>query len=973
MASAFYQFLLINKRRFFWIFFAGAFITGYVQVLQNKTLKNDLAPSGVITLEKAFSFAKDTAIVGSWNSTKVEIKDVLSPGRRHQGTRTETAVSNILVDFFFIVFYTLWGIVVILWLQEDPLKKAEKRTGLLVALMIVAGVMDVIENLGMLSVIANYSGGSSNSLLHVIAFVKSLAAWSKFILLGLLLLYVLATIVFKKRGLVYLSSFIASRRENLHRYRVIIIGIVVFMLAIWISDQGQDLLVNVNAKEWGVGIFLAMLFMIACLNWYLAKLFFQTSKPTELFPFVEPPGKPEEKHISRFLGVATIIGPGAAILNTLTVTGLGYPFDIFPPEAWLMILLVIFYLLIKFDVAGLVLHMLATRMDNNLRKAAGYLLLLAIFFAVVLPLLLRLSVWATNHQPASLIYLYWHIVFLAIAFYITVSVRTAYFEGNGYLGRRVGTLVFYMALIGSTIFLLLNFFPLIFTKLHTNYITLPALQAGVIFYIFLFTILIRLSQKLETNFLLFLLLIALAASITGSDYHKVRRTAKPMLSSSDSMAPSLEAYFRGWVMARKDSILVNADYPIFLLNTYGGGIRAAAFHSIAINWLDSVFLSKGKPGFEHYCFSVSGASGGTIGAAVQAAYYDKYRKDSSKLNPHSFMEFYQRDFLSPVLVADMGRDFLAGSFSMNWWNDRAFITDQTWSVIASEKLQINLDKNYRQIWKIRRNDADYMVPLLLSNTLNVDDGLKGICAPIPLSSNDFPATVFIGALQDSLNAHLDSAERRELSLITGAFLSARFPYISPSGKMGPGYHFMDGGGKDNSGANTSELIFAALGRYADSVCNQKPIPASDTLFCQCMQHLRFYFVSINNSAHTDEPRQLVDNRFEPASPIVGIVNSGIDGNARAADKTLLIRYGQNDSLTHLGFYTAYFNIYPTIDKITDPGSKEPYRPVLPLGWQISEPALRRLSASFTPEGLDKMGTKGVRTLLKKLHFKNAVP
>lgn len=950
------------------MFFAGAFITGYVQVLQNKFLKTDLAPHGVVSLETTFNFTKDTAIVGAWKSMEVELKDLLRPEKRYQGTRSDTAVSNILIDFFFIAFYTLWGIIVILWLQEDPLKKAENRTGLLVTLMIVAGVMDVTENLGMLSVIAYKSGSGSTHLVHAIAFVKGLAAWIKFILLGAIALYVLATIVFKRRGLVYLSSFIAKRREALHRYRVIVIGIVVFMLAIWISDQGQDLLVNVNAKEWGVAIFLAMLFMIASLNWYLAKLFFQTGKPAQVYPFIEPLGKPEEKHISRFLGVATIIGPGAAILNTLKVTGLGYPFDIFPPEAWCLLLLVIFYLLIKFDVAVRVLELLAARMNNNRKRAAGYLLIMAFFLAIVVPLLLRLSVWASNHQPASLIYLYWHIIFLAIAFYITVSVRTEYFAADGYLGKKVGSLVFYMALTGSSIFLLLNFFPLVFSKLSTNYITLPALQAGVIFYIFLFTIIIRLSQKLETNFLLFLVLIALAASFTGSDYHKVRRTAKPLISHNDSTAPSLESYFRGWVLARKDSMLAHADYPLFLVNTYGGGIRAAAFHSIAINWLDSVFLQNGRPSFEHYCFSVSGASGGTIGAAVQAAYYDKYREDRAKLNPHSFMEFYQRDFLSPVLVADMGRDFLAGSFSMNWWDDRAYITDRTWSVIARAKLRINLEENYRQIWKIRKNDSDYKVPLLFSNTLNVDDGLKGICAPIPLSSNDFPATVFINALQDSLNAHVDSANRAEVSLITGAFLSARFPYISPSGKMGPGYHFMDGGGKDNSGANTSELIFAALGRYADSVCNQKPIPASDSIFCKCTQHLRFYFVSINNSAHTDAPRQLVDNRFEPASPIVGIVNSGIDGNARAADKTLLIRYGQNDSLTHLGFYTAYFNIYPTIDKIADPGSDATYRPVLPLGWQISEPALRRLSATFSQQGLDKMGKKGVKSLLEKLNI-----
>jgi hypothetical protein len=279
-------------------------------------------------------------------------------------------------------------------------------------------------------------------------------------------------------------------------------------------------------------------------------------------------------------------------------------------------------------------------------------------------------------------------------------------------------------------------------------------------------------------------------------------------------------------------------------------------------------------------------------------------------------------------------------------------------------MHITLDSNYTKIWKLKSDTTDYRVPLLFANTLNVDDGLKGICAPLPLSSHDFPATVFIRELQDGLNTRGDKdLNPREVSLITGAFLSARFPYLSPSGKMGAGYHFMDGGGKDNSGAGTSELIFAALGRYADSVRQQKPRPARDSLFCKLLDNIHFYFVSINSSAHTNEPRKLVDNRFEPISPIVGIVNSGIDGNAQAADNTLLIRYGNNDSLKHLGFHTSYFNIYPTADTITDPGSKKPYVPVLPLGWQISDPALRRLLASFQSPNIDQMGENGILKLL----------
>jgi len=47
----------------------------------------------------------------------------------------------------------------------------------------------------------------------------------------------------------------------------------------------------------------------------------------------------------------------------------------------------------------------------------------------------------------------------------------------------------------------------------------------------------------------------------------------------------------------------------------------------------------------------------------------------------------------------------------------------------------------------------YDVPLLFSNTLNVDDGLKGICAPVTLDFADFPEDIQIRDRINSLNAN----------------------------------------------------------------------------------------------------------------------------------------------------------------------------------------------------------------------------
>ncbi len=198
--------------------------------------------------------------------------------------------------------------------------------------------------------------------------------------------------------------------------------------------------------------------------------------------------------------------------------------------------------------------------------------------------------------------------------------------------------------------------------------------------------------------------------------------------------------------------------------------------------------------------------------------------------------------------------------------------------------------------------------------------------------------------------------------MTGSFLSARFPFISPGGKMGAGYHFIDGGGKDNSGASTSDLIYSTLARYAATYLVGEHPAYTDTLFISLVKKLRFYFVSISNSPHKIETRKLVENRMELISPLVGIINSGIDGNAQAADNTLLSRYGR-DNLKHQGFITGYFALYPTIDCIMDSAGKV-YSPVLPLGWQISAPALERLQATFNKANLPEMGPRGVLGILR---------
>lgn len=969
----FYTYLHGRYKPLFWISLIGTVIFMYVQLLQTKPLHNKTATSGIVSLEKAGSYSKAAAIIQSWKIENIPIHN--STEKRNLLDRAKI---NIRCDFPFILFYMALGIVLISWLREQSrpasasgsaiIKKISEVTdakaifitNLLIRLTIIAAVMDVLENTGMFITIDAVENNSPH--ITGIPLITAVAAWTKFILLGVLLLYIAFMLVFKNRGLQLLTIYLQLRSEQLYRYRVTFIGIACFALSIWILDQGQDLLVNSNAEDPGVILFLMMVTITAFLNWYFAKLFFNKPEAEKIFAITEPviadaDKLRSEKKVSRFLGVATFILPAAGILNALHGTDISYPMDFFPAYAMLLVVLAIFYAFIKHEVGEKLYQRLVSIKNERFAKAIGISMVALLF--LIIPAAIRIIKYDTIRQPTSLIWLYWDLVSLAAGFYLFSSLRTLVFKNKGPFGYSIGVLALILALAASFFFLVVNAYPLMFTWWENHFTTLPLLLCGIVFYTFIFTLLIRAGQKKKVNLVLFILIAGLLVSMIAiNGYHNVNTRS----AVKNKKVVPLGDYFKEWVMHRRNEFKTSGRYTIFLVNTYGGGIRAAAYTSMVLNWLDSLSISRGNKAFEHYAFSISGASGGTIGAAIQCAYrqrcLDSFARYYSK---DSFMTFYQGDFLTPVLVPDIGRDVFASAIGGAPWHDRAAIQEKTWEGIMAKKFNLDIDCDFDSLW-ISGMPFSYEVPLLFSNTLNVDDGLKGIMAPVLLDAEDFPATIFIRQRLDSINAHikLDTGHHTGrdslgLSLMTGAFLSARFPIISPAGKMSAGFHFMDGGGKDNSGASTSELIYKALMRYIQE--------STDTVFTQLASKINFCFVSVNNSPlHKTDPRQLVENRFELISPLVGIINSGINGNAHAADSALA---GYNNKLAdkRTGIMTYYYPVYPNADFIPPDTN---YKAILPLGWQISESALKRLRASFTGMNLNRHGSAELTMILDKI-------
>jgi len=964
--SRLYHFIQSNFKILFWPVFVATFIVAFLQLKDQTYLTNTRAPKGIVSLELGPTRADDTDIIRSWKQDTLD-RSAIDPCSAAPSTinRLHRARTNVQMDFLFILLYTTLGIIIVAILQSRNGWAGRWYSNILLALPLLAGICDVVEDIGLLQFIRdgleNTSHGSEFTarLTHTVASVKM------GILAFLLVIYLPFILIIKEKGLQNLSGYIRSKSIQLFRYRVILVGVVAFSLPIWIMDQGQDLLVNSNSSDYGVVLFVGVVCMAALLNWWLAKLFFEQEYKGPVCPMVEPVitdpiREASEKKVSRYLGVSTIIIPATAILNALRTLRIHYPLDIFPPIIWLIALLALFFVLIKYDMACKVWYWLKTRWNE---KVANMITIISwITLAFIAPFLIRLFILGgASYTPTSLVWLFFHLLLLACAFWIFVSTRSNIFTGQGLIGRHIGWPIILGSLLLGLLFILFNIFPFSVLKLDCDYLALPVLLTGIIFYIILFTLLIRLSLWLKINLVFFIVVTGLILAISiPNDFHAVRLVSEKAHNppSNDpptvpaTSVPALNDYFRGWLLQRKDEILNGPDnYPIFLVNSYGGGIKAASFTNMVFSWLDSSLIRTTKihKGFEHFVFSISGASGGTIGATVQCAY--RYRHMDSSAETYSlqhFRDFYRHDFLTPVLGSMIGRDVWASAVGYPLWQDRAAIQENIWTNFGRTSLGIRLDNSFDFLWDTSAaNPARYEVPLLFSNTLNVDDGLKGIMAPVELSKADFPGTIFI---RNRIPGHT------YIPLVTGAFLSARFPFISPSGKMGAGYHFMDGGGKDNSGASTSEDIFISLARQG---CHR----TDDSVFMQLIKKVRFYFVSITNSPYYNpDTRQLVSNRFEPISPLVGIVNSGIYGNAMSADNTLQYRY-ISDSTQFPGIRSGYSSVWITATCVEEPGGSF-CSPVLPLGWQISAPSLDRLSHSFHPDMIRSYNQEGLTKILK---------
>lgn len=908
-------------------------VIGSMTLKDNYLIVTKYTPSGIISWELNTSNARRDSILKEWQSgfkkNQIYTRKSTYP---EIVTGIETVRFQNNADYIFIVFYVtiLLALIIRIGSQKaNPRRKViSQRTVInFCVLAMLAGLMDVLENIGTSRMLLHFENKEALPGAYTIV----VFTWARFILLTFVLcklLYEAFKLGKPRFWLDYVTRWIGKLLTYSWRFRIVLGTLVIFFLGLFISDQIQDMLLSINTSQWASFYFLASTTLLALLCWHLPKVIDNSLRITYKRFFMGPAdfstqrlplgARPTEKVITgRLLGAAAFLIPATGILHTMNAYHISYLLNGISPLVLLVASLIFYKIVLRY-------HWI-----DKVYKSENKVVLWRYWLSIAL-LFLPIIIWGTgygkqNREPYFLAYLSLDMFFLSAMFMITVTLRTSIPT----IARWCAAPWITFSGLAAMLFFIACNFPFILNKITSGnrFYTMPVVLCAAAGYLLFFSFLLFAGKKTGISLITFLLLFTLYRSVsTITSYHE---TYIQKQTGYHKSLDSLNNYTEDWLKSRKQEIKAfvaqhpGRPYPVFFVNAYGGGMRATVWTTMVVGTLDSLLKNGyhdniGDKDFQHFVFSYSGASGGTIGLTLLCSSRYQYRHNTSAdtiFYPVNSLAVYRNDYLTSDIVALLGRDMLASSLGITPpWVDRARLMEQDWERHTYAN-HMDMGITMGKLWKGRH----YEVPLLFANTFDVDSGKKGISAPVLLDSLDFPSTVFL---------EQEIEDPGDLRLSTAAFLSARFPYISPTAKLNGKHHFTDGGTWDNSGAETSLSVLNVFERVRGKLISE------DTIY----SHIQPQFLSLPNSVVQVESNGKAENLFEPLAPPIGILNSRV-GYMKKSD-------GWNYSLSQIKHY-GYYQFRPTAEQV--PNSR--IWPILPLGWQISDYAMTRMQLSVLKDSV----------------------
>lgn len=451
-------------------------------------------------------------------------------------------------------------------------------------------------------------------------------------------------------------------------------------------------------------------------------------------------------------------------------------------------------------------------------------------------------------------------------------------------------------------------------------------------------IITALSCKYQISLHFFIFVFA--ALLPTPDHHKVRT-----VSLSDRQQPAniyqdrqdIREYLNNWVLARPE-IDTCSSYPVYIVLANGGASRSAYWVASVLGRLEDVSIQKGGSRFSKQLFCLSGTSGGGVGiAGFYSMLLNQQDKQVSPSFESSARRFMRQDYLTFTLARMLGPDFFNYIPILNLVvpdDDRADALEQAFENAKDEgKYTFGFDSTYFDQCITRRGQVSGL-PILFINTTRVKDGNPGIVSTIKLSPELFNRRVdVVGMLQPD----------KSMRLSTAAILGARFPFISPAGRIDSyatssavnpssdtlrAHYFVDGGYFDNSGAGVVQEMIRGI--------VQLTAASTDPILKKRFSRLSLVVLHITNSPQGSIPLKpigpFVNDLLAPVLTITG----AFDMQTTVNDRRLItyIKDVQSRSL-QVGINSATYlpiHLYNDPEIAGDTLANGPYA----MNWFISD-------------------------------------
>jgi hypothetical protein len=445
-------------------------------------------------------------------------------------------------------------------------------------------------------------------------------------------------------------------------------------------------------------------------------------------------------------------------------------------------------------------------------------------------------------------------------------------------------------------------------------------------------------------FTLLLLLAIFFSYFDWNDNHEVRSFDQPVVSAPQDF----DAAFAAWWKSRADKESYQGrPYPVFIVTAEGGGITTAYFTATVLT-----AIQDRSPAFAQHVFAISGVSGGSVGAAVYSGLAKRcvrnlpinelpgqgqpiVRTKSGELQ-NSADAILTADYLSPVLSAFLYPDLL-----------QRFLPFPVNSLDRARALEARLETSWAEhatcggnpssgtnvmsepFYDLFREFPNLAIPALFFNTTRVETGEQMLVTNLMPSKDRFHRVTSLYSVNSSFNPPLSTA----------AFLSARFPLVTPAGFISSEngkVRYVDGGYYENSGTATAYNILMSL-KVGDAYLYDElrakqpseilpviirigvPLPESDKARSD-----------IGHASSQDRTRYRGSGLNEALSPIKTLLNTrGSRGNDAVRQLQSAIQNlpgaPQIQNTCPAGSSGCMFNFDLSEDKVK-----------LPLGWLLSD-------------------------------------